>query len=122
MSLTLKTLKIELATLGDNHPSTATTYNKMASVYKKQGDHPKALEYYGKSLKITLATLGDNHPDTAVTYYNMSVLAKKQGDNLRARKYAINARDIWRAALGPDHEDTRDAQSLVYSLPLGRQG
>jgi len=59
-----KSLEIKEATLGKNHPDTASSYNSIGIVYKNQGKYDEALKYYFKSLEIQEATLGKNHPHT----------------------------------------------------------
>ena len=80
-----KTLDIELDVLGANHPSVATSYNNMGSVYYSQGNYPKALEMYQKALGIWLEVYGENHSEVATLYdYICSVYysAKEQGVEL----------------------------------------
>jgi len=66
-----KDLKITLATLGENHPSTATSYNNIGSVWKSKGKYDKAIEYLEKALKISINTLGEGHPNVAVVKGNL---------------------------------------------------
>lgn len=49
--------------LGSEHPSTATTYNGIAGVYKAMGDYDKALEYFKKVLPGFEKVLGPEHPE-----------------------------------------------------------
>ena len=53
--------------LGPEHPSTATTYNNIARVFRAQGDYAKALMYYEKALAVRKAKLGEAHPYTQNT-------------------------------------------------------
>ncbi|EDQ91347.1 uncharacterized protein MONBRDRAFT_36252, partial [Monosiga brevicollis MX1] len=105
-----KALKIRLATLGEAHPDTATTYNNMALCLQQpgpnQGQYEQALEYYGKALKIQLATLGEAHPDTATTYDNMASVYDSQGQYEQALEYYGKALKIQLAALGEAHPAT----------------
>ena len=57
--------------LGKEHPSTATSYNNIGLTYNKQGNYPKALEYYQKALNILEKVLGPDHPNTKKTKENM---------------------------------------------------
>ena len=47
-----KALLIREKVLGKDHPNTSTTYNNMADVYEKKGDHSAAQELRNKSLTI----------------------------------------------------------------------
>jgi tetratricopeptide (TPR) repeat protein len=101
-----KSLKIQLVTLGENHPSTATTYNNIGSAWKSKGEYDKAIEYYEKSLKIQLATLGENHPDTATTYNNIGSAWKSKGKYDKAIEYYEKSLKIQLVTLGENHPDT----------------
>ncbi len=50
--LYLKTLKINEKILGEEHPSTAISYNNLAGIYETMGEYKKAELLYLKSLKI----------------------------------------------------------------------
>jgi tetratricopeptide (TPR) repeat protein len=101
-----KSLAITQATLGEQHPSTAATYNGMALVYDKQGEYSKALEYYAKGLAITQATLGEQHPSTATTYNNMASVYNNQGEYSKALEYYAKSLAICQATLGEQHPHT----------------
>ena len=70
-----KSLVIKLATLGENHSLTATSYNNIGLAWSNKGNYTKALEFYMKSLVIKLATLGDNHSETAISYNHVGLLS-----------------------------------------------
>ena len=112
-----KSLQIELAKLGPNHPDVATTYNDMAVVYESQGQYEKALELYSKDLEIRLAKLGPEHPSVATTYNNMAGVYKKQGQYEKALELYSKDLEISLAKLGPDHPSvatTYNNMALVY--------
>ncbi len=58
--------------LGNEHPSTANTYNNIAGVYYAMGAYEAALILYRKAYKVILYRLGQNHPNTQICYDNMS--------------------------------------------------
>ena len=101
-----KALKVKERTLGNDHPSTATTYDNMAGVYQEQGDYEKALKYYGKALEIVERTLGNDHPSTATTYNNMALVYQYQGEYEKALEYYGKALEIVERTLGNDHPYT----------------
>ncbi len=101
-----KSLKICLATIGENHPDTAMTYNNIGSVYHAKGERDKALEQYEKSLKICLATIGENHPDTAMTYNNIGSVYHAKGERDKALEQYEKSLKIKLATIGENHPDT----------------
>ena len=61
----MKSLAIRLATLGENHSSTATSYFNIGHLYYKKKENSKALEYLKKGHAIYLFTIGSaTHPFT----------------------------------------------------------
>ena len=102
---------------GQEHKNTAASYNNIGSVYWKQGDYPKALEYYGKALAIVEKVLGKDHPDTATTYNNIGTVYDDQGDYPKALEYYKKALAIREKVLPKDHPDTASSYNnigLVY--------
>ena len=55
-----KAMAISVKTLGDNHPSVATTYNNIGNTYYKMDNVEQALDFYGKALAIYRSTFGDS--------------------------------------------------------------
>ncbi len=53
-----RALNIELKTLGEDHPSTAVTYNEIGQVNIRMGNYSIALDYYERALNIELKKLG----------------------------------------------------------------
>ena len=60
-------LRIEMATLGKDHPNVAGTRNNMGLVYTDQSKFDDALREYEEALRIEMATLGNDHPSVATT-------------------------------------------------------
>ena len=98
---------------GKEHEKTATSYNNIGLVYWKQGDYPKALEYYGKALAIDEKVLGKDHPDTAYDYHNIGSMYYQQGKYREALKYLEKALKIFKARLGDDHPNTKKTQGWI---------
>jgi len=57
--------------MGKEHSDIATMYNDIALVYRRQGDYPKALEWYLMIYKILRLKLGDTSPSTVTVMDNM---------------------------------------------------
>ena len=55
-------------------------FHDMAEVYNEQGDHDKALEWYGRALEGYEAILGKEHPSTLNAVNNMAIVYQKQGE------------------------------------------
>ena len=66
-----KSLKINIATLGEQHSSTGDSYNNIGLIYYSMGQYQKALEYHENSLKINIATIGERHSSTGDSYNNI---------------------------------------------------
>ena len=67
--------------LGQEHPSTATSYGNIGAVYYNLGDYDKALEYYSKALAIYEKKLGKENPDTKSLYNCIADLTERIGNN-----------------------------------------
>ena len=98
--------------LGPAHPSTAQTYNNLATVYLAMGDYPKALEYYEKALKIVETVLGPEHPYPATTCHNMSHVYLEIHDLDNAIRYSDRALAVFLRVLGPEHPNTVTVQQF----------
>ena len=90
--------------------------NNIAEVYKKQGDYPKALEWYHKDLKISEKVLGKDHPDTAITYGNIAGMYYNQGDYPKALKEYKKVLKIHEKVLGIDHPDTATTYNNIAAV------
>lgn len=101
-----KVLKIQLATLGETHPSTATSYNNIGMIWHSKGAYDKAIEYYEKDLKITSYTLGEKHPSTSTSYNNLGLAWDAKGEYDKAIEYYEKSLKITLATLGETHPDT----------------
>ena len=75
-----KALAIKEKVLGEEHPSTATSYNNIGGVFDSRGDYPKALEYYQKALAIFEKVLGEEHPNTATVRNNIRATHRAMGN------------------------------------------
>ena len=69
-----KRTEIELNSLPPLHPSIATTYINIGSIYNQNGHYDKALEYFEKGLEIQLKSLSPYHPSLATTYGNIGLI------------------------------------------------
>ena len=65
------------------HPSTATTYNDIATTCYNQGDYGTALDWNKRPWRYARKCWAD-HPSTATTYNNLAAIYYKQGDYTKA--------------------------------------
>ena len=86
-----RALKIEVASLGEDHPNVATSYNNLGSAYGIKGDNDLAINYYERALKIRVASLGEDHPDVAFSYNNLGVAYNSKGEYDKAILTTTNA-------------------------------
>ena len=99
----LRLVSLREATLGNGHPSTATSYNDIGGIYNDQGDYTKALEYYFKALRIYEKVLGLEHHFTATSYNNIGGVYYSQGNYSKALEYFFKDLAISEKVLGKEH-------------------
>jgi CHAT domain-containing protein len=92
--------------LGPDHPSTATSLNNLALLYRSQGAYAKAEPLYLRSLAIMEKALGPDHSDTAISLNNLAELYRSQGAYAKAEPLYLRSLAIREKALGPDDPDT----------------
>jgi tetratricopeptide (TPR) repeat protein len=101
-----KALVIFKNLLGDNHPTTTSSLNFLAGLYKSQGKYTEAEPLFKQALAIRKAQLGDNHPDTATSLNNLAVIYYSQGKYTEAEPLFKQALTIRKQKLGDNHSDT----------------
>jgi len=69
-------LAIHRATLGAQHPDTATSMGNLGELLYAQGELAAARPLYEQALAIWRAVLGEQHPDTATCLHNLAALLK----------------------------------------------
>ena len=82
-----KALVIREKALGLEHPSTATSYNNLAELYRVQGRYDEAEPLFIKALVIREKALGLEHPDTAGSYNSLGVFYANQGKFAEAKEF-----------------------------------
>jgi tetratricopeptide (TPR) repeat protein len=86
-------------------PELASSYNGLANVYNKRGEHWKALLYYEEALKIQHQNHPSNHPALAVTYNNIGAVYQNMKDYSKALSYYEKALAIQQQNLPLYHPD-----------------
>ena len=74
--LYLKYLKISEKVLGEEHPSTATSYNNLAFFYYGQGDYNRAYNYMKRAVEVRSKVLPFNHSDLINSKVGLEILKK----------------------------------------------
>jgi tetratricopeptide (TPR) repeat protein len=71
-------LELRKRLLGENHPSTASSYNNLASLYNAMGRYEEAEPLYEQALAICQRVLGVNHPNTVTIRKNWEIFLKQK--------------------------------------------
>ncbi|MCD0417214.1 tetratricopeptide repeat protein [Rubrivivax sp. JA1024] len=116
-----RSLKLNEASVGADHPETARTLNNLGRLLVAQGDYAGAKPHCLRALAIRENSLGPVHRDTARSLNNLGYLLRVQGDLAGAKPYFERALTILEKALGPDHPDTATSLNNLGAL-LESQG
>ena len=90
----------------DRYPSTASSLNNLAELYRTIGQYERALPLYESALEIRRSELGDRHPDTAQGLNNLAALYSSMGQYERALPLYESSLEISRSELGDRHPST----------------
>jgi tetratricopeptide (TPR) repeat protein len=101
-----RALRIQEATLGVMHASTAATICSMGTSYSNKGQYDRAIELYERALRIEEATLGEMHASTAATICSIGASYGNKGQYDRAIELYERALRIQEATLGEMHAET----------------
>ena len=102
--------------LGDAHPDTAESLNRLANLYRAQGRYADADPLLRDALAARRKALGDAHPDTALSLNNLAVLYQDQGRYADAEPLYKDALAARRKALGDAHPDTAESLNRLANL------
>ncbi|MEW8702013.1 MAG: toll/interleukin-1 receptor domain-containing protein [Candidatus Thiodiazotropha sp.] len=108
-------LGIRQRVLGEEHPSTATSYNNLACNLHAQGRYKEAEPLYRQALEIRQRVLGEEHPSTAASYNNVAFNLDAQGHSKEAEPLYRQALEIRQRVLGEEHPSTADSYNNVAS-------
>jgi tetratricopeptide (TPR) repeat protein len=59
---------------GEDHPSTAISYNNLASVLQDLGEYAQAKTLLQKAVASDEKNFGEDHPTTAIHYNNLAIV------------------------------------------------
>ena len=111
-SLYVRALAIKEQHLGPQHPSTATSLNNLAGLYRRQGKYGDAEPLYVRALAIDEKALGAMHPDVAIDLNNLALLYGNQGKYGDAEPLYVRALAIHEQHLGPQHPNTATSLTI----------
>jgi len=102
--------------LGDDHPDTLKSINKIGQVLQRRGKLEEAEPLFSEALERRRRVLGDDHRDTLVSIANMGYLLRARGELEEAELYFREALERLRRVLGDDHLDTLTSINNLGSL------
>ncbi|CAM9855258.1 unnamed protein product, partial [Ectocarpus sp. 13 AM-2016] len=111
-----RSVAINEATFGLEHPHVVASLNDLAAILEKQGKYAEAQPLYERSLAINEKTHGPDHQDVATSLNNLAVLVCEQGNYVEARRHLERALQIRTSVLGgmdPDTIEIRDTLEFV---------
>ncbi|MCX5236132.1 tetratricopeptide repeat protein [Streptomyces prunicolor] len=91
---------------GEDDPSTLTSRNNLAVVYRASGDVARAVPLYERTLEDRVRVLGEDHPDTLISRNNLAYAYEASGDVARAVPLYERTLEDRVRVLGEDHPDT----------------
>ena len=107
-----KMLSLTQKVLGEEHGNTASTYCRMASVFRGMKDYINSIEYYKRASDIYSKSEGET--TYLATLYNViGNLFVDKGDYSKALEYYLTAQPIFENELGPDHPDTKTVRENI---------
>jgi tetratricopeptide (TPR) repeat protein len=99
-------LKIERQLLGEEHPNTALSYDRLAVSLDKQGKHAEAERHFLQALELRRKLLGEEHPHTALSYNNLAASQNALGKYTEAERHVLKALELQRQLQGEEHHHT----------------
>jgi CHAT domain-containing protein len=98
-------LEVYKQTLGDQHPSYATTLSQLARAYGSRDDYIRAEPLHRQALDLRKQVLGEKHSEYAYSLQDMALLYEWMGDHARAEPLFLQALEIVKQALGERHPE-----------------
>jgi tetratricopeptide (TPR) repeat protein len=111
-----KSLDFKLKTPGGVHPSVATSYGNIGSIWGNKGEYDKALEFFQKCLEIQLKTLGGVHPSVATSYNNIGLIWSNKGEYDKALEFFQKCLEIQLKTLGGVHPSVATSYGNIGSI------
>ena len=96
-------LNLARATLGEDHPATATSLGNLAELYKMMGNLRAAEPLARQAVAIFRRMAGDDHPILGPNLNNLAVIYESMGNFAAAEPLLQQALAIERKAFGDEH-------------------
>lgn len=116
-----KALEIRRRLLGDEHPDTLDSIERMGYLYGRLGRIEQQEPLYEEAISGYRRVLGDLHPSTLNAISNMGTYRLEQGRLGQAEKYLRESLEGRREVLGGDHPDTLISMSNMGALLLRQE-
>jgi tetratricopeptide (TPR) repeat protein len=107
--------------LGEHHPTTAASYDRLARNLDAQGQSAAAEPLLRQALAIRRRALGQGHPATAGSYNNLANNLHRQGNYAEAEPLSRRALASFHEVLGEDNAETASAYNNL-GIILNSQG
>jgi len=98
------------------HPSTISTYIKLASVHKSLQKYEKSTYFLSRALEDAKSLYGKNHAEIASIYENLAEISQLTGDNPKAMSYLTKVLMIKRSLYGEIHKETALTYNTIASI------
>lgn len=99
-------LAIREKVLGQDHPDTADSFNKLGWLYRDEGKYAKAEPLDKRALEIRERISGPEHSETATSLNNLALLYYQQGRYGEAEPLFQRALGIKQRTMGLEHPET----------------
>jgi tetratricopeptide (TPR) repeat protein len=116
LEFALKDISITEEVLEPKHPSLATSYSNIATIYQDKGDLEKALEFAVKDISIREEVLEPKHPSLATSYNNIAVVYQDKGDLEKALEFSVKALTIKEEVLEPKHPSLATSYNNIATI------
>jgi hypothetical protein len=101
--------------LGEEHPSTLTSMDNLASTYSNQGRWKEAEELEVQVIERSSRVLGEEHPSTLTSMANLASTYRNQGRWKEAEELEVQVIETRRRVLGDEHPDTLTSMDNLAS-------
>ncbi|WPH01833.1 Hypothetical protein R9X50_00468700 [Acrodontium crateriforme] len=113
-----RTKELRSKVLGEEHPDTLMSMNKLASTYSSQGRWTEAEQLKVRVLEITKKVLGEEHPDTLMSMSNLASTYSDQGRLAEAEQLCVRVLELQKKVLGEKHPNTLASMNNLASTYL----